>query len=272
MTSFLKHALATFWLFWHHSIRQTEKLWKVPTMKGEVFMRVRLLVSFIGIASFLAVAPFAAADGIGANDPIISIQSFQSSCNVVGLASSPATSTGGVHCAAAPNVPFSLTGILNGTLPLFVGNSTTPSWNVINDTGTALSSLTLFYSGALASNANLNPSNQGGSPFNTCVAVSFSGMVANNCGSLSSPVSLPATLTWSGGAGIPIGGTFNINTASFAHAGQDAGCISGTDDCLPEPTPTPTPPPVSEPGTLTLLGTAMLGMGAMLRRRLQGLA
>src|SRR4249920_1902206 len=77
---------------------------------------------------------------IPASADIIKIQSVQS-CSVIGLDPSPGASVGGVHCDVA-NTPFKLTDILNGGLPLFVGNSSTPSWNVINNTGSLLTSLT----------------------------------------------------------------------------------------------------------------------------------
>ena len=43
---------------------------------------------------------------------------------------------------------------------------------------------------------------------------------------------------------------FNLKPASLAHAGQDAGCISGTSDCAPSTDPHASPVP--EPATMTL--------------------
>jgi hypothetical protein len=173
---------------------------------------------------------------------IIKIQSVQS-CNVIGLDSSPATAVGGVHCAAG-NDPFSLQGILDGTIALYVGNSQTPSWNVINDTGAPLTNLTLFYSGALASNANIDMQISGTTIFHACKETTSANVSYSdaNCGTgdiAPSPVGLPLKMEWSGGTGVGVNGTFNIGTASFAHAGYDHGCISGTSNCQPVTTPEP---------------------------------
>ena len=197
---------------------------------------------------------------------IIKIQDLQS-CNVIGLDSSAATAVGGVHCNTG-NTPFSLAAILNGSLSLFVGNSQTPSWNVVNDTGSAIPSLTLYYSGALASNSFIDMQVSGTTLFASCSDTTATNVVTSdaNCGSgdvTANNPALPLKLVWSGGTGVAKNGTFNIGTASFAHAGADAGCISGSSTCTPTNN-------VPEPASLLLLGSGFLAVGAGVRRKLSG--
>jgi len=206
---------------------------------------------------FALVLLVAVACSLSARADIIKIQSVQS-CNVIGLDPSPAAAKNGVHCAAG-NTPFSLNLLLNGTIPLFVGNSKTPSWNIINDTGSLLSSLTLYYSGALASNADIDMQISGTTLFHACAETNSANVTfsSSNCGTgdiAPHPVALPLKMVWSGGTGVAAGGTFNIGTASFAHAGYDAGCISGTADCQPAKVP--------EPPSGLLLGSAV-GLAAI---------
>jgi hypothetical protein len=200
-----------------------------------------------------------------ASAAIIKIQNSQS-CNVIGLDSSPATAQGGVHCDTGNN-PFSLTSVLNGTLSLYVGNSQTPSWNLINDTGSTLTSLTLYYSGQLASNSFLDMQVSGTSLFSACAATTANNVTTSDskCGTgdiTSNNPSLPVQLVWSGGTGVAAGGVFNLGTASFAHAGQDAGCFSGRATCTPSGA-------VPEPSTYFLLGPGLLGLGFFKRKSIR---
>jgi hypothetical protein len=193
------------------------------------------------------------------DDPILKVRDAQS-CSVDGLDPSPASSQGGVHCLPG-DLPFSLAGILNGTIPLYVGNSTTPSWNIINDTGATVTSLTLWFSGQLASNAFIDLQ-QGNDIFTACETTEFGGSpnYDANCGTgdiADDPVDLPLKMVWSGGSGLAVNQVFNLGTASFAHAGEDAGCISGTSDCSAVP----------EPTSLVLLGSGFVALSALARRR-----
>jgi hypothetical protein len=138
---------------------------------------------------------------------------------------------------------------LNGTIKLQVGNSTTPSWKIINDTGTTITTLSLYFTGALASNSFLDMQINGWSgnaaPFVACTAKTAAGVVTTDpkCGSHDQTApnpALPTLLTWSPGTGSGFNGTgllpneqFDLVTASFAHAGQDAGIFY--DVPAPEP-------------------------------------
>ena len=213
-------------------------------------------LAFLGFALFSA-SFFLAPQASGA---IIKTQNAQA-CNVIGLDSSPATARGGVHCTTGDE-GFSLTSILNGTIALYVGNSATPSWNIVNDTGATVTSLTLYYSGALASNSNLDMQ-QSNNIFTSCAATTATNVTtsSSNCGASGDTANNPALavkLVWSGGS-LAAGATFNLGTASFAHAGQDAGCISGTSNCAASTIP--------ELSTYVLLGTGLLGIGLFKRKR-----
>jgi hypothetical protein len=197
----------------------------------------------------------------GASAQIVKIQGAQS-CNVIGL-DTFAGVVGGVHCAPdgpdAGTTPdgFSLSALLNGSISLFVANSQTPSWNFINDTGAAVTSLTLYFAGDLASNASIDMQQSGGI-FTACASTA-GGITRSNsdCGPTDKTVydpTMPVALTWSGGTGIAAGYVFNISTASFAHAGQDAGHFYS---------------PIPEPESYAMLGLGLGLLGWVMRRRNQ---
>jgi hypothetical protein len=169
----------------------------------------------------------------------------------------------------ATDTPYSLTDILNGSEVLTIlNNSTTPSWFIQNDTGATVHSISLIFDGHLASNANLQ-CNFGGGESGSC----YVDGIKNG---LSNPIpagDLPATIQFTG-LSIGAGTDFEIVSASFAHSGQDYGCIAGV-AIAPGNTngvTTCTPTSMPEPGVLTLLlpGLMVAGVSIGLSRRWGG--
>lgn len=213
---------------------------------------MRRLIIVAGVAAAVFSPRFASAAIIKLRD----LQTCNAGAN--GLDTSTSSVRGGVHCDNGN--PLSLSDILDGTIALLVGDSQTPSWNVINDTGAAVTSLSLYFSGALASNSFIDMQISGTNIFTACTATTAANIVttAANCGSSDKTAdnpALPLLLVWSGGTGLAVDQTFNIATASFAHAGEDQGCISGS--CNPVP----------DTGyTLTLFGLGLFGIAIGTRR------
>lgn len=203
------------------------------------------------------------ATAVPAGAAIVKVQDAQS-CQVTGLDESLESIQGGVHCDLG-DAGFSLAGILDGTIALLIGNSQTPSWNIVNDTGAEVLTLTLYYSGALAPNAFIDMQ-VGGDWFSACTSDDGIALASDDgCGSGDKTTKpedggqLPVALTWSGGTGIGIGETFNLGTASFAHSGEDAGCLSGNANCTPAVVPVP--------AAAWLFGSALFGLMVTSRRR-----
>lgn len=242
-------------------------------------MKTRLLVLLTGMLSFLAVAQFAAADRIEtANDRRPEFDrhwghDFQSSANMSIDIESPGGSCSSGHNNNCLNgQPWSLDSILSGHTAFdtgMIGNG--GSWRVVNDTGSTITDLILYFDGSLAPTANLTIGVDGWNatlnPFSNCQITTAASVVSSGNCSVSSaihPVG-PDQIVWSVGThpGLAPGQIFNVQILSFSHVGQDIGCISGTADCRPvKAAATP------EPGTLALLGTGMLGIVALLRQKL----
>jgi hypothetical protein len=197
------------------------------------------------------------------NDPIIGISPFGGTC-----------STSGTNNLCNAGSPYSLSALESGNISFTVGTvNGAGSWVLVNNTGSTVNSLTLYYAGTLDSNHFLDLQVNGWSaatvPFVNCKITENNGTVTNGCSNnTGTPVSLPAQLNWSvtspggttaTGFGIAPGETFDLTIASFDTAHSDNGCISGTSTCTPTTTP--------EPASMLLFGTGLLALGGVLRRR-----
>jgi len=219
---------------------------------------MRNLLRPLSICALLLVAIFIAASSADAQIIQLSNNQGQGGC------SSSGTGPGGTLCVG-PNTPYLLSDIDDGAEVLTIPNtSSTPTWYVENDTGSAVTSVSLIFDGTLASNANLQ-CNFGGGESGTC-------KVDGVTNGLNNPIpigDIPANITFSLTGSIANDSYFEINTASFAAAGQDYGCLSGvavapgstsgTTSCSPTGVP--------ESGTLTDLAFAGLLFGTWLALR-----
>jgi hypothetical protein len=219
---------------------------------------MRNLLWAIKASALLLAAMFVSASF--AHAQIVSISNNQSQSGSCSSGVGP----GGTLCASSSN-PFLLSDIENGSEVLTIPNtSSTPVWYVDDNISGTLSSLTLIFDGALASNANLQ-CNFGGGESGTCT-------VDGVTNGLSNPIfsgDLPATITFSG-LSLTDGTYFEISTASFAAAGQDYGCVAGktvapgskggTTSCASVSAP--------EPGMWSMLAMSLLFITLISFRRL----
>lgn len=205
------------------------------------FGSVSAVFVLLVLASFLF-APHALADNIAiANATVCS-----------------GTPPGGTICSngsgglqGTGGVPFSFTGIQNGSIVLQVsiGTQTAPVYEVINDTGSTITSFTLVFNGVLPSNQFIDCQTNGGFSGAGCSITGASGTVGKNA-QYGPGGKFPATITFTG-LNIAPGATFDIVFSSFANGAT--GSVTGV--------------PVPEPGTLLLLGAGLLGAGLLRRRR-----
>jgi hypothetical protein len=151
--------------------------------------------------------------------------------------------------------PFSVTDVENGTETLLepglspaatVGDSTVPTYILVNDTGST--TFTLTFSGTLANNAFLDCQENGGFAGDLCSISGSLGTVSNNgqygppAGQMT-PWNPNVTITFSG---VPVGTQFDLSFTSFAHANTDTGTVTGS--AMPEPS------------AGLMLGTGLLGL------------
>lgn len=209
-------------------------------MKLHTYFR-HLSAAFVLIllGSFLLV-PHALADNIGIADATV--------CS--------GTPPGGTICSngsgglqGTGGVPFSFTGIENGSIVLQVsiGTQTAPVYEVINDTHSTITSFTLVFNGVLPSNQFIDCQTNGGFSGAGCSITGASGTVGKNA-QYGPGGQFPATITFTG-LNIAPGAKFDIVFSSFANGAT--GNVTG----------------VPEPGTLLLLGSGLLGVGLLRRRR-----
>jgi hypothetical protein len=203
--------------------------------------RTAILTLFLGLVfAHFAVADIVAIDGSGVNT---------SQCG-----------SGSTVCLSGHN-PFLLSDVLNGSTPLVIPANGTPQFIVKDDLAGTQSSLTLLFTGSLANNASIScqvsgwPSTQGATSFatpfdqNTC---KVDGVTGTGPQGLTTPQKIVWTEGAGGSAGLTNGELFDVRTASFAHAGQDFGNLTGA---VPEPT------------GVSLLALMVIGVAGLLRRK-----
>jgi hypothetical protein len=200
----------------------------------------------------------------------------------IAVSNAPTTPcSGGVICQGG--APIDLSEVLNGTFKLNIPANGTPQWELVNNLGKnynnggtitdasgKLTQLTLFYTGTLASNATLDLQVNGWSattiPFSGCEIIDSSAPTSNTTTGCSvntldamQGFKLPAELIWSIGSDFGVGanGYFDIQTSSFAHAGQDVGCLSGTASCTVSPVPEPSSTSLLAAGLFVMIGLAI---------------
>ncbi len=219
----------------------------------EVVMKTGIAIAAIFVVLGMFVPPASAG--------IIGLQAAQTCTAALRgtLPTSASTVQNGTYCTAL-GLGWNLSDLLAGNIQLWIGNSSTPKYQIYNDTQAPLESLTLQFYGSLASNTFIDMQTRDAFQNWSCTSVDADGVAhtSANCGTgdiAPSPIAMPVTLTWTAGTPLAAGATFNIWTASFAHAGQDRGYFGP-------------PPDVSVPdsaSTLLLFGTVLTGLAAARR-------
>ncbi len=162
------------------------------------------------------------------------------------------TPPGGTICSngsgsfqGSGGTPLSLTGIENGTIVLLavIGTQTSPVYEVVNNTGSTVTSFSFVFTGSLPSNQFLDCQVNGGFSGASCTISGAGGTVGTNA-QYGPNALLPATITFSG-LNIANGATFDIAFSSFANGAS--GQVTGVS--------------VPEPGTVGLLGAGGLVLG-----------
>ncbi len=206
-------------------------------------LRRAVFALFLVVLGGLLAAPHAQADNIGIADATV--------CS--------GTPPGGTICTngsggllGSGGTPLSLSGIENGSIVLqaVIGTQTSPVYEVINDTGTTITSFSFVFTGTLPSNQFLDCQTNGGFSGASCTISGASGTVGTNA-QYGPNGKLPATITFSG-LNITNGSTFDIVFSSFANGAS--GSMTGVS--------------VPEPGTLLLLAFGLVGLGAFLRKQM----
>lgn len=201
-----------------------------------------LIVCFLFLCVLLA-APHAQADNIA----------------IANATACSGTPPGGTICSngsgglqGTGGVPFSLSGIENGSIVLQVsiGTQTAPVYEVINDTGVTVTSFAFVFTGNLPSNQFIDCQTNGGFSGAGCSISGPSGTVGKNA-QYGPGGTFPATITFTG-LNIAPGATFDIVFSSFANGAT--GSVTGV--------------PVPEPGTLLLLSISLVAIGALLRKQM----
>lgn len=201
-----------------------------------------LIVCFLFLGVLLA-APDAHADNIA----------------IANATACSGTPPGGTICSngsgglqGTGGVPFSLSGIVNGSiiLQVSIGTQTAPVYEVINDTGVTVTSFAFVFTGNLPSNQFIDCQTNGGFSGAGCSISGPSGTVGKNA-QYGPGGTFPATITFTG-LNIAPGATFDIVFSSFANGAT--GSVTGV--------------PVAEPGTLLLLAISLVAIGAFLRKQM----